>query len=405
MDFSGKIFGGTTMVEAPIANAETPVVKAKQPSLALDFTELAEAIKTAPQSLEQSAEKPDSNNEGMIAMPVADSENKPADLPIIPLEGFVTGVQISETPAIITDKADLQTLQKNPLEPLPEPAKDLPANMLEAKPALPQTSVLAGKPATEMTPDPGPSQLPNTDPALKQNPATMTGLPDEKLSGPQIPTLPKESRPSDLPFSKPEITAKPVEQLPPLAPAKVQNTVAQIATQGLEALPASLEIGQMASPDLFFAQPEPGRAGALHLASTTAQGDPASLNAAKNISQQIQIQIAKTADPRIEIRLDPPELGRVVVNMVTSDNGVYATISAERPEIIDLMRRNADILAAAFEKAGFGQADLHFESDQNRQFSDGNDEQSDSGQDQTQNQTILETERTYLPGDRLDIRL
>ncbi len=408
MDFSGKIIGGTVAMETAIAKAETPIVDANQTAPSLDFSGLVAAIKTANKSLEQGVEKQELDSETLITKPGVDPEITQDETPLIPLEGFVVSAKPPETSVGTAESTSPETLREPALfaktDPVitPAPATDLPA---VKTPETIATSVLAAKSAHDLVPNTM-AQLPHVDSTSKQPAAPLAGLsalpPDEKS-----PASTGDAKLLDLPVYKQDIPVKQVEQTPPVALQKVQTTVTQ-TTQVPVALSAPLEIGQMASPDLFLAQPELGRMGALHAVSSAApaaQGDVASLNMAKTISQQILVQISKTADPRIEIRLDPPELGRVVVSMVTSDNGIYATITAERPEIIDLMRRNAEILAAAFEKAGFGQADLHFQSDQNQQFAKDDESQSDTGQNHTQTETVLETELTYLPGDRLDIRL
>ncbi|MCF6305807.1 MAG: flagellar hook-length control protein FliK [Rhodobacteraceae bacterium] len=398
-------------METAVAKTEAPAVDANQTPPSLNFTDLVAAIKTANRSPEQSVENQGLNDDTLVTKPEAEPKPAPGESPVIPLEGFIAGTKISGASVDIVENTNPEALTPKSTADLPtgKTAETMATPVLvdipEQKSAPASEPMLAAKPAPDLVPNTT-TRLQNTDPASKQPAAPLAGLSALPLNE-KIPALPQETKSLDLSVYKQDIAVKQIEQTPPVAPQKVQSTATQ-TTHGMVALPASLEIGQMASPDLFLAQPELGRMGALHAVSSTApaaQGDAASLNVAKTISQQILVQISKTADPRIEIRLDPPELGRVVVNMVTTDSGVYATVSAERPEIIELMRRNADILAAAFEKAGFGQADLHFQSDQDRQFSDENDNQSDTRQNQAGNEIVLKTELTYLPGDRLDIRL
>jgi hypothetical protein len=63
---------------------------------------------------------------------------------------------------------------------------------------------------------------------------------------------------------------------------------------------------------------------------------------------------------RIELRLDPPELGRVEIDLSLVDGRLTATIAAERPETLDLLRRHADVLQRDLVAAGFGGADVGF---------------------------------------------
>jgi hypothetical protein len=63
---------------------------------------------------------------------------------------------------------------------------------------------------------------------------------------------------------------------------------------------------------------------------------------------------------RIELRLDPPELGRVEIDLTVTDGRLTATIAADRPETLDLLRRHADVLQRDLVAAGFGGADVGF---------------------------------------------
>ncbi|MEM0922358.1 MAG: flagellar hook-length control protein FliK [Pseudomonadota bacterium] len=90
------------------------------------------------------------------------------------------------------------------------------------------------------------------------------------------------------------------------------------------------------------------------------------------ISAQMVGTLARTGADRIEIRLDPPELGRVALTMTITEQAVSALVSAERPEITDLMRRHADQLQRDLAEAGFGDVDLQFSDGQ--QAGDGSDD-------------------------------
>ncbi|QPH53076.1 flagellar hook-length control protein FliK [Pontivivens ytuae] len=61
-----------------------------------------------------------------------------------------------------------------------------------------------------------------------------------------------------------------------------------------------------------------------------------------------------------ELRLDPPELGRLTVTLSFTEDGLSALIAAERNETMDLLRRNAEHLARELSAAGFEGADLQF---------------------------------------------
>lgn len=92
------------------------------------------------------------------------------------------------------------------------------------------------------------------------------------------------------------------------------------------------------------------------------------------ISQVVHSITRSNLDGFVEIRLQPEELGRVRLTMAPSELGVAVQISAERPETLELMRRNIDILAAELSERGF--ADLDFSFGQGSDFSDSTDSRS-----------------------------
>ncbi|PHR60042.1 MAG: hypothetical protein COA47_08310 [Robiginitomaculum sp.] len=70
---------------------------------------------------------------------------------------------------------------------------------------------------------------------------------------------------------------------------------------------------------------------------------------------------------KFEMRLDPPQMGRIEVKLeVTSDNRVHATLTAERPEVLQDLQRGADALRRALISEGLdlGSNDLSFQLEQ-----------------------------------------
>lgn len=88
---------------------------------------------------------------------------------------------------------------------------------------------------------------------------------------------------------------------------------------------------------------------------------PASISATAgpDIPRQIALQIAHAAEAgggvrgTIELSLSPEELGRVRLRLHPSEAGLSVTITADRPETLDLMRRNIDLLAREFVQIGY----------------------------------------------------
>ena len=65
-------------------------------------------------------------------------------------------------------------------------------------------------------------------------------------------------------------------------------------------------------------------------------------------------------EDRVELMLDPAELGRVRFELTPSADRIQVNVSVERPETLDLLRRNIDSLRAEFRDAGFDAATLSF---------------------------------------------
>ena len=110
-------------------------------------------------------------------------------------------------------------------------------------------------------------------------------------------------------------------------------------------------------------------------APTTASGNaplPAPSQApggelARAVVPQIAAAIGvDAASGRIELRLDPPELGRVEIAIEIVEQSLRATLSAERPGTHDLLRRHGEMLLAQLQEAGFSGVDLRFAGERGR---------------------------------------
>lgn len=72
--------------------------------------------------------------------------------------------------------------------------------------------------------------------------------------------------------------------------------------------------------------------------------------------QEVAVHIARQAAQgvnRFSIRMDPPEMGRIDVRLeMTSDARMHAILSADRPETLELLQRDARVLERALSDAG-----------------------------------------------------
>lgn len=71
---------------------------------------------------------------------------------------------------------------------------------------------------------------------------------------------------------------------------------------------------------------------------------------------------ARVGDQRIELRLDPPELGRVDIELSFEKDALRIVVRAEREDALDLMRRHADDLTRELKAAGLEADELEFAS-------------------------------------------
>lgn len=78
------------------------------------------------------------------------------------------------------------------------------------------------------------------------------------------------------------------------------------------------------------------------------------------ISQQVVHVVVSHAEDRAELLLQPAELGRLRFEFTHRGDAVQVTIMAERPETMDLLRRNVDQLLGDLRTAGFSGSELSF---------------------------------------------
>jgi flagellar hook-length control protein FliK len=118
---------------------------------------------------------------------------------------------------------------------------------------------------------------------------------------------------------------------------------------------ASATTGQPASPAAAAAGGVPGT-GLVHNTGFAQALATARPNPAANPAEQIAIQVQRAqvaGQEKVTIKLHPAELGRIEVKLEHSSDGTLrAVLSAERPETLDLLQRDARGLERALQEAG-----------------------------------------------------
>ncbi|MDF1668157.1 MAG: flagellar hook-length control protein FliK [Roseovarius sp.] len=185
-----------------------------------------------------------------------------------------------------------------------------------------------------------------------------------------------------------------VIQQPPLTAAPL-NTDLNVERFPIETLPISElrltgEPGAMrATPDNPMTRAEMPRHMAMQLADAALRGG---------------------AGRPIDLVLNPVELGRVKISLQTTDGTVVVQVSAERPETLDLMRRNAEVLAQEFLDIGYGEAQFSFsqqnsgDADPNQPFDQASDPSATSD-GMTRSELPEAPTLTSIITDRVDIRV
>ena len=86
---------------------------------------------------------------------------------------------------------------------------------------------------------------------------------------------------------------------------------------------------------------------------TTAAVQQSAPTAAAVVAQVFTAISQRGGDSKIEVRLDPPELGRVVIGFEGAGHEIVrAVVSADSQQTLDLLRRNLDMLQRELERAG-----------------------------------------------------
>lgn len=93
-----------------------------------------------------------------------------------------------------------------------------------------------------------------------------------------------------------------------------------------------------------------------------AAAPPPHHQAAAHLSDLIRAHAADVASApgRTELVLSPEELGRIRFDLRSSPDGLSVTLSADRPETLELLRRHATELRAELSAAGYDLASLDF---------------------------------------------
>lgn len=113
-------------------------------------------------------------------------------------------------------------------------------------------------------------------------------------------------------------------------------------------------LADTAQPSMTGAAPDRAVIGGMAPAATRT----GELGAA--VIRQIADSVTRGGERAVELTLSPEELGRVRLTLTTTDQGVTVSVQTERPETLDLIRRNIDHLARDFRDLGYSSIGFSF---------------------------------------------
>jgi flagellar hook-length control protein FliK len=102
---------------------------------------------------------------------------------------------------------------------------------------------------------------------------------------------------------------------------------------------------------------------ALVAATATAPNSPSAQPPIDHAHRVIQViaQAARALQDRpVEVTLNPEELGRVRLTLHSVDGSMSVAVAVERPETLDLLRRNIDLLASQLRELGYKNLSFSF---------------------------------------------
>lgn len=330
---------GTTAVVVPAEAAEaTPTATQPKPDIgalvAIAVAEQAAAGKTAVAGKPGVEEKPtdsepkeaasaDKPVEAAVVMPIP----APAAIPVVVALPLVGG---DIAAAGIGDEA---------VPGGTKAAQGIPTGMAQA--AMPAQTLVPAE-ASVM------AAVSATDAAASTSEGDEVGKPAEKPhAGPMI-AASKET--ATGPANTTVAAGQPLADL--FKPVEVQQAPVPIELSAAVASHSGKPEGIAGLPDIDLAKAAQQPSAGMHRGM--ADGQPTPLHV---VPIEIGLR-ALAGSKRFDIRLDPPELGRVDVNLEISEKGeVSAKLVVDRVETLHLLQRDARTLERAFEQAGLKPSD------------------------------------------------
>ncbi len=255
-----------------------------------------------------------------VAPDAIDADDESAEILVTsedPLEAILqawSGIsaEVADKPASTPEAILAQDI----IADVPQPMADLPAD-ITAPAAVPVPPRVAGPMGDQ-----------SADMAVTEEPA------DSVETGQPV-NADQAAAPDETPVEKPApiLPRQPVAQLADMTPVRV-DIDGPSAGRAPESSPAT--------PDTQASRPMPAPA---------------------HVIRQISDAFVATTSDQIDIALSPEELGRIHMTISGREGGQHIVIWAERPEVLDQLRRNASTLMQEFTEAGMEDMSFEFRDD------------------------------------------
>lgn len=256
--------------------------------------------------------------------------------------------------SLIGDAVPTAPQSTDPTTPAATDAADAPAVQTAVAPA---TTPIVAAGVTQQAANPAPT-LPGAN-AAQGAPIHGGGQPvTPARPGRPIPATESVAAPRPVDGATIDAAPPPIDRAAPDRPAPMVARDPVIAARSEIALPAGLA---ETLAELPFGTDSHAPAVARATAAA-GSGWQAASHDPRPVLQQVTDALVSTRGDRTEIALSPEELGRIRLVMSGPDRG-QITIWAERPETLDLVRRNADLLTQQLADAGVSAGSLDFRRD------------------------------------------
>jgi flagellar hook-length control protein FliK len=359
---------------APIAQPVTKSAAPTQPSPVEDASPAATSIQIDPSGTEETAVSSASWASGAapVRTPVLSAAAAPVDAAATVARSEPPRPEADAPPVSLETAVASAPSEQPPSNRAAEAGLTQPANGAPARPAASRPTVPVATLATLVLPQAVGAGLEGSDHAIG------------KASLKALPAVP-EPQPTSAASPKPAAETA-TTHLAPINPDRAQPFTTETAATEKQAAPQSASRDPAAPVTLAgpradnntTVQPAAANSSQAVLNTTAIAVSPPippaqAVDAPVRLTQlanglhdmhAVAVRIAHRAaagDNHFEIRLDPPELGRIDVRLDVDRNGqVQTQLSAERPQTLELLQRDASSLERALKDAGLDSTGLSF---------------------------------------------